>query len=125
MRSEVSGRPNGKLASTEPVAAVGLKRPPYVVDEPPLPGQAPLVGAALAIGILLLAIQLWLLTVALDLFLGGSGGRVWLLAAVSGAIFVGGLLVLWVLGRRPRMRRPSGDEEPFAVGAWGSPPGGS
>src|SRR5579872_7168566 len=33
------------------------------VDVPPLPGQAPLVGAALAIGILLLGIQLWILTI--------------------------------------------------------------
>jgi hypothetical protein len=64
------------------------------------PGQAPIVAAGLAIGILLLAIQLWLLTVALDLFLGGRGDQVWSLALVSGVIFVGGLLVLWVLRRR-------------------------
>jgi hypothetical protein len=64
------------------------------------PGQAPIVAAGLAIGILLLAIQLWLLTVALDLYLGGRGDQVWLLALVSGLIFVGGLLVLWILRRR-------------------------
>jgi hypothetical protein len=75
-------------------------------DPPSLPGQAALVGAALAIGILLLGIQLWILTVALDLFLEARGGQVWLLAAVSGLIFVGGLLVLWVLRRRPRVRHP-------------------
>jgi hypothetical protein len=69
------------------------------------PGQAPIVGAALAIGILLLGIQLWILTVALDLFLEGNGGRVWLLAAASGLIFVGGLWVLWLL-RRQRGESP-------------------
>ena len=87
-----------------------VSRPPTPAgtpsDMPTLPGQAPLVGAALAIGILLLAIQLWILTVALDLFLASRGGQVWLLAAVSGLIFLGGLLVLWVLRRRPRVRNP-------------------
>jgi hypothetical protein len=63
------------------------------------------VAAGLAIGILLLAIQLWLLTVALDLFLGGHGDQVWSLALVSGLIFVGGLAVLWILRRRPRKPR--------------------
>ena len=83
-----------------------LTRASTPVDVPTLPGQAPLVGAALAIGILLLAIQLWILTVALDLFLASQGGQVWLLAAVSGLIFLGGLLVLWVLRRRPRVQNP-------------------
>jgi hypothetical protein len=77
-----------------------------VVDAPPLPGQAPLVSAAVAIGILLLGVQLWILTVALDLYLEGHGSSVWLLAVISGLIFIGGLLVLWVLRRRPRVRHP-------------------
>ncbi len=94
------------------------------VAEPALPGQGPIVLTALAIGLLLLALQLWLLTVALDLYLGGHGDEVWLVALVSGAIFAGGLLVLLVLRRRPRVRRPSGDEAPYAVGAWGNPPSG-
>jgi hypothetical protein len=66
---------------------------------PPPPGQAPIVGTGLAIGILLLAIQLWLLTVALDLYLGGRGDQVWSLALISGLIVVGGLLVLRILRR--------------------------
>ena len=49
--------------------------------------------------------QLWLLTVALDLFLAGRGDQVWQQAVVSGAIFAGGLLVIWLLRRRPRMTR--------------------
>lgn len=64
------------------------------------------VLAALAIGVLLMGIQLWLLTVALDLFLAGESSGVWQLALTSGAIFLGGLGILWLLGRRPRIRRP-------------------
>jgi uncharacterized protein DUF6755 len=73
-------------------------------DVPPMPGQAPIVAAGLAIGILLLAIQLWLLTVALDLYLAGRGNQVWSLALVSGVIFAGGLVVLWLLRRRPHLQ---------------------
>jgi hypothetical protein len=65
----------------------------------------PLVMAALAIGLLLMGLQLWLLTVALELYLSGDGGRVWQLALVSGAIFAGGLAMLALLRRRPRIRR--------------------
>ncbi len=85
--------------------------PAYIVSEPPAreadalrPGQMPLITAALAIGVLLMAIQLWLLTIALDLFLAGKGGQVWQLALISGAIFGGGLLMLWLLRRRPHLR---------------------
>lgn len=73
---------------------------------PPV-GQRTLVLAALTIGILLMAIQLWLLTVALDLYLAGAGGDVWRLALVSGAIFLGGLGMLWLLHRRPRIHGTS------------------
>ncbi len=96
-----------------------------LVDHAPLPGQGPLVGAALAIGILLMAVQLWILTVALDLFLaGGASAQLWLLAAASGLIFLGGLAVLWLLRRRPHLRQPGSEEAPFSVGAWGHPPSG-
>jgi hypothetical protein len=96
-------------------AYVGVKRPDEAVDRPPPPGQAPVVQAALAIGVLLMGVQLWLLTVALDLYLAGQVGRLWPLALGSGIIFAGGLLVLGVLGRRPRVRRaPPVDP----VGAW-------
>lgn len=73
---------------------------PPAADRPP-PGQLQVVQAALAIGVLLMGIQLWLLTVALELYLGGEGGRTWGLALASGAIFLGGLLILGVLRRRP------------------------
>ncbi len=69
------------------------------VDLPAPPGQAAIVAAGLTVGILLLGIQLWLLTVALALYLAGNGSQVWSLALVSGLIFVGGLAVLWMLRR--------------------------
>lgn len=74
-------------------------------DRTPPPGQQAVVMAALMLGLLLMGIQLWLLTVALELYLGGHGRQVWLLALVSGLIFLGGLLVLNVLRRRPRLTR--------------------
>ena len=63
------------------------------------------VLAALTIGILLMGIQLWLLTVALELYLAGEGDRVWQLALLSGALFLGGLAMLGLLGRPPQVRR--------------------
>ncbi len=67
------------------------------------PGLESLLLAALGIGVLMLAIQLWLLTVSLDLYLGGRGGEVWTLALVSGLIFLGGIVALRLLwrGRTP------------------------
>lgn len=68
------------------------------------PGLQSLLLAALSIGILMLGVQLWLLTVSLDLYLGGRGGEVASLALISGVIFLGGLLALRLLsvGERPR-----------------------
>jgi hypothetical protein len=88
-----------------PEGQTGLERPPHEqsVEQPPPPGQGPVLLAGLAIGVTLLAVQLWLLTVALELYLAGSGGEIWRLALISGAIFLGGLLMLWLLRRRPRV----------------------
>lgn len=69
---------------------------------PPPPGQGPLLLALLIVGFVLMAIQLWLLTVALDLLLAGAGAHVWQLALASGLIFLGGLLALQLLRPRPR-----------------------
>jgi len=81
-----------------------------LADRPPPPGQGPVILAALAIGVTLMAIQLWLLTVALDLYLAGTGGEVWQLAVASGLIFLGGLAMLWLLHRRPSVHLPGGGE---------------
>lgn len=92
------------MSRTDPPAArIGRHRPDNAVDRPPPPGQMALVMTGLSIGILLLSIQLWLLTIALELYLAGAGERVWLIALVSGAIFAGGLLMLRVLRRRSRI----------------------
>ena len=85
------------------LAAGGLGRGIGDAGPVPPPGQQAVVLAALMIGLLLMGIQLWLLTVALELYLAGAGGRGWLLALVSGLIFLGGLLVLRLLGRRPHL----------------------
>ncbi|OJV90048.1 MAG: hypothetical protein BGO39_01325 [Chloroflexi bacterium 54-19] len=68
----------------------------------PTPGQQGVLTAAVIIGILLMGIQLWLLTVALDLFLGNHNNPIWPLPLVSGLIFLGGLLTLRLLKRRRR-----------------------
>lgn len=59
----------------------------------------------LVIGVLLMGIQFWLLTVALELYLAGEGERVWQLALSSGVIFLGGLWMLRLLRHRPKVRR--------------------
>jgi len=70
---------------------------------PPAPGRQAAVLGALVIGGLLLALQLWFLTVALDLYL--EGDQDWLLAVFSGIVFVGGLFVLRLLSRRAEIHR--------------------
>jgi hypothetical protein len=63
-----------------------------------------LVLAAAILGGLMLALQLWLLSTALDLLLAGEGRRVWQIAVLSAAIFVGGVfaLVLTREGDKPQ-----------------------
>ena len=73
-------------------------RPPQ--SEQVTPGRQAVVLMMLAIGIMFLGMQLWLLTVALDLYLAGQGGRIWLNCLLSGLIFLGGLLVLRLLERQ-------------------------
>lgn len=70
---------------------------------PPPPGRQAVVLAALVLGSLGLALQLWLLTVALELFLEGDDGGIWPLAVISGLTFAGGLAVLRLLSRRARI----------------------
>lgn len=81
----------------------GLGRDPEREIATP-PGLQAILLAALAIGILMLSLQLWLLTVSLDLFLAGRGGEVWSVAFVSGLIFIGGLVALRLLSRGPQSR---------------------
>ena len=83
------------------------------VDYPEPTWQGPLVTLALALGILLMGVQLWLLTLAFDLYLSGERGSVVVAAAISGLVFLGGLGMLYALDRLPVPRsRRSGPRPP-------------
>lgn len=73
----------------------------------PAPGEASLVSAALAVGILLMGLQLWILTVALEEFQRHNETRIYLLAGISALIFGGGVAIRWLLKRTPSIRRTS------------------
>lgn len=73
----------------------------------PAPGQNGVVMLGLSVGIVLMAIQLWLLTLAFNLYLSGERGRTLIAAIVSGAIFTGGVAMSWLLRRSARQGRPS------------------
>jgi hypothetical protein len=67
-------------------------------------GQATLALLGLMIGILLMGIQLWLLTLAFDLYLEGKKSETLIAAIISGLVFLGGLLMLRYLNRSPWRR---------------------
>jgi hypothetical protein len=79
-----------------------LKRPIGPRQPSAAPGWNALVLAAVILGALMLALQLWLLTTALDLYLAGRGGDVWQLAVASAILFAGGVLALLQTGRPRR-----------------------
>ena len=72
-------------------------------NEPVPPWAGPILATALTVGLVLMGLQLWLLTVALDLLLGGRSEGFGRLALASAAVFAGGVLVLRVL-RAPARR---------------------
>lgn len=77
----------------------------------PPPGRRAMTLTAITIGVLLLGVQLWLLTVAVDLYLGGEGHEAWTLALVSGLVFAGGVFAYWLLrDPHPSIPRPSSRE---------------
>lgn len=63
----------------------------------PSPGSTTLVMLGLSMGVVLMAIQLWLLTLAFNLFLLGDRKGTLVAAVVSGFVFLGGLAMLRVL----------------------------
>lgn len=67
-------------------------------------GQSAIVGLGLAFGIILMGMQLWLLTLAFDLYLSDEPREILVLAGFSGLVFLGGLLMLRLLDRDPRPR---------------------
>ncbi len=66
-------------------------------SDPAQPWAGPILATALLLGLVLMAIQLWILTVALDLLLGGRPEGLLRLALASAAVFAGGLVVLRLL----------------------------
>ena len=77
---------------------------PGVPEPGPPPGQAAVALLGVAIGILLMGIQLWLLALAFDFYLSGDNSDVFWITGVSGAIFLGGLLMLRLLRAAPHRR---------------------
>jgi hypothetical protein len=71
----------------------------------PLPGRAAIALLGLSLGLVLMAIQLWLLTLAFDFFLSGDRSETVWVAVISGFIFLGGLAILRFLDREPGRRR--------------------
>jgi hypothetical protein len=61
-----------------------------------------MVMLGLSVGVLLMAVQLWLLTLAFNLFLSGDRRGTLIAAVISGAIFAGGLIMLYLLRRTIR-----------------------
>jgi hypothetical protein len=62
-----------------------------------------LVMFGLSIGVLLMTLQLWLLTLAFDLYSSGNRTQTVVIACISGLVFAGGVLMLRLLDRgRPR-----------------------
>ncbi len=79
------------------------------VEHKPALGQVALVLTGLALGIMLLGIQLWLMTIALDRYLAGQGADIWVLVLISGLVFLGGVVMLRLLARHPHApSRPGG-----------------
>ena len=88
------------MSRTTPIGSVRDYADERPVEEPtPPPGYQAILLAAYMVGIILLGIQLWLLTVALETYLGGEQQYAWLLALISGVVFVGGLVVMRLLTR--------------------------
>lgn len=71
------------------------------IEHKPALGQVAVVLTGLTLGIMLLGIQLWLLTIALDRYLAGHGTDIWALVIISCLVFIGGILMLLLLGRHP------------------------
>ncbi len=78
--------------------------PETEADRPQRPGRQALLLAAATIGLVMLALQLWFLTIALDLFYLREQSGAWALAVLSGLVYVGGLLALGMFEKSRRVR---------------------
>ncbi len=76
-------------------------------NEHSLGSHLALIMFGLTVGLLLMALQLWLLTLAFDLYSSGDRLQTLVIACISGLVFLGGAGMLWLLDRGPRVgRRP-------------------
>ncbi len=50
-----------------------------------------------------MALQLWLLTLAFDLYSSGERLQTLVIACISGLVFLGGVAMLWLLDRGPHI----------------------
>jgi len=55
-------------------------------------------------GILLMSVQLWLLTLAFNLYLSGDRRGTLIAAIISGCVFIGGIVMLGALRGTRRLR---------------------
>ncbi len=67
----------------------------------PIGARLALIMFGLSVGLVLMALQLWLLTLAFDLFQSGVRFQTAVIAGISGLVFIGGLAMLWLLDRNP------------------------
>ena len=69
------------------------------------PQRTTIIHGMLTFVVVLVILQLWLLTLAFDLFQSGERRDTVGVAILSGLVFLGGLAMLRLLGRRPPGRR--------------------
>ncbi len=74
-------------------------QPPFRPEMESVPGRTAALDARIAVVILLVVLQLWLLTVALDTFLVGDAAGTLGLAATSGLAFLAALGTLLIQRR--------------------------
>ncbi len=67
-------------------------------------GQGVIALFGLVVGLVLMGLQIWLLTLAFDLYLSGDRNGTLLTAVFSGLVFLGGLLMLWIVNREHDVR---------------------
>lgn len=97
----MSDRPARRDRDEQDPLAIQVKRRRAPEYRPP-PGQESIILLGLSIGILMMGIQLWLLTLAYDLYQLDEDRDLLLVAILSGLIFLGGLAILRFLDQRPR-----------------------
>ncbi len=87
----MNGRDERRRAGTDPE------------DERSLGSHLALIMFGLSVGLLLMVLQLWLLTLAFDLYSSGERLQTLVIACISGLVFLGVVGMLWLLDRGPHI----------------------